>query len=117
MPDAEHAVFADNIRRGNLPVSVVVNMKVEKEVDQRTLQPGSPACIEHKSAPAQLGAPGEIRELLVRQVLSPVLWEDSVRNMLAAGAGKFYEIGPGKVLKGLLKRIDRKVECQSVNDS
>lgn len=60
--------------------------------------------------------PQEIRSLLVRQVLSPVLWEDSVRKMLAAGADRFYEIGPGKVLKGLLKRIDRKIECQSVGE-
>jgi [acyl-carrier-protein] S-malonyltransferase len=62
-------------------------------------------------------SPEEIREILVRQVISPVLWEDSVRNMLAAGADRFYEVGPGKVLRGLLKRIDRKVDCQSVNDS
>ncbi|MFN0053531.1 MAG: ACP S-malonyltransferase [Planctomycetales bacterium] len=61
--------------------------------------------------------PGEISGLLVRQVLSPVLWEDTLRNMLAAGASRFYEIGPGKVLKGLLKRVDRKVECESINDS
>jgi [acyl-carrier-protein] S-malonyltransferase len=61
--------------------------------------------------------PDEIRQILVRQVVSPVLWEDSVRNLLAAGADKFYEVGPGKVLRGLLKRIDRKVECESINDS
>jgi [acyl-carrier-protein] S-malonyltransferase len=61
--------------------------------------------------------PAEIREILVRQVVSPVLWEDAVRNMLAAGADQFYEVGPGKVLRGLLKRIDRKIECQTVNDS
>ena len=61
--------------------------------------------------------PGEIREILVRQVLSPVLWEDSIRHMLSAGIDQFYEIGPGKVLRGLLKRIDRKVECQTINDS
>lgn len=61
--------------------------------------------------------PDEIRAVLVRQVLNPVLWEDSVRNLLAAGCDQFYEIGPGKVLKGLLKRIDRKTECQSINDS
>lgn len=60
--------------------------------------------------------PEEIRALLVRQVVQPVLWEDTMRGMLAAGAGRFYEIGPGKVLKGLLKRIDRKVECTSVQD-
>jgi [acyl-carrier-protein] S-malonyltransferase len=61
--------------------------------------------------------PDEIRQILVQQVVSPVLWEDSVRNMQAAGADSFYEVGPGKVLRGLMKRIDRKVECQSVNDS
>ena len=61
--------------------------------------------------------PEEIREILVRQVVCPVLWEESVRKLLGAGADRFYEVGPNKVLKGLLKRIDRKVDCQSVNDS
>jgi [acyl-carrier-protein] S-malonyltransferase len=61
--------------------------------------------------------PQEIREILVRQVISPVLWEDGLRYMLAAGVDQFYEIGPGKVLRGLLKRVDRKIECQTVNDS
>ena len=57
---------------------------------------------------------GDFPDLLVKQVLAPVLWEDCVRGLLAAGVDKFYEIGPGKVLKGLLKRIDRKVECVTV---
>lgn len=62
-------------------------------------------------------APDDIRQILVRQVVSPVLWEDCVRAMMAAGADTFYEIGPGKVLKGLMKRIDRKANCTTVNDS
>jgi len=61
--------------------------------------------------------PEEIRELLVRQVISPVLWEDSLRKMLDDGVDEFYEIGPGKVLKGLLKRVSRKIPCTTVNDS
>ncbi len=61
--------------------------------------------------------PDEISDLLVRQVISPVLWEDSIRNMLDAGVDEFYEIGPGKVLRGLLKRISRKTPCTTVNDS
>lgn len=61
--------------------------------------------------------PEEIRELLVRQVVRPVRWEDSMRFLLAEGVDAFYEIGPGKVLKGLLKRIERKASCESVNDS
>ncbi len=55
--------------------------------------------------------PEEIRDLLVRQVVNPVRWEDSMRRLLADGCDAFYEVGPGRVLRGLLKRIDRKVEC------
>jgi [acyl-carrier-protein] S-malonyltransferase len=58
--------------------------------------------------------PVEIRELLVRQVVQPVLWEQSMRGLLAAGVERFYEIGPGRVLAGLLKRVQRKVDCQNV---
>ena len=61
--------------------------------------------------------PDVIRDLLVRQVVSPVLWEDSMRRMLAAGVDEVYEIGPGKVLRGLLKRIDRKLSVTTINDS
>lgn len=61
--------------------------------------------------------PEEIRELLVRQVISPVRWEDSIQRMLAAGCDDFYEVGPGKVLRGLLKRISRKSNCATINDS
>ena len=61
--------------------------------------------------------PNDIRSVLVRQVTQPVLWEDSIRSLLGQGAGPFFEVGPGKVLKGLLKRIDRKADCESVNDS
>lgn len=61
--------------------------------------------------------PAELKDILVRQVVSPVRWEDSIRAMLAAGIDEFYEIGPGKVLTGLLKRIARKVPCTVVNDS
>jgi len=58
--------------------------------------------------------PGEIRPLLVRQVLNPVRWEETMRRLLAEGVERFYEIGPGKVLAGLLKRINRKIECRNV---
>ena len=50
----------------------------------------------------------EIRRLLVQQVLRPVRWEDSIRYLLAEGFDQFYEVGPGRVLRGLLRRIDRK---------
>ncbi len=58
--------------------------------------------------------PEEIRRLLVRQVVEPVLWERTMRNLLAAGFDRFYEIGPGRVLAGLLKRVQRKAECYNI---
>jgi [acyl-carrier-protein] S-malonyltransferase len=58
--------------------------------------------------------PEKIRRLLIRQVLQPVLWEDSMRYLLQEGFGQFYEVGPGRVLRGLLRRIDRSATCESV---
>ena len=61
--------------------------------------------------------PEEIRSILVQQVLQPVRWEDSIRRMLDDGIDQFYEVGPGKVLKGLMKRISRKTPFTTINDS
>lgn len=58
--------------------------------------------------------PEEIRRLLPQQIVSPVRWEDSMRWLLGQGFDQFYEIGPGRVLRGLLRRIDRKVACENV---
>ncbi len=58
--------------------------------------------------------PDALRDSLVRQVLSGVRWEDSMRAMLADGFDAFYEVGPGRVLTGLLKRIDRKTPCTAI---
>src|SRR6202008_2798546 len=59
--------------------------------------------------------PGEIRRLLVQQVVQPVRWEQTMRGMLANGVDRFFEIGPGRVLAGLLKRVNRKVDCRNVS--
>ena len=58
--------------------------------------------------------PDDIRRTLVAQVLQGVRWEDSMRRMIADGFDTFYEVGPGRVLTGLLRRIDRKLPCTSV---
>lgn len=58
--------------------------------------------------------PEAIRRALADQVTSSVLWESSVRTMLSDGFDTFYEVGPGRVLTSLLKRIDRKTPCTSV---
>ena len=56
----------------------------------------------------------EIRENLIKQIHSPVLWEDSVRFMIEQGLKKFYEIGPGSVLKGLIRKIDINLEVRNI---
>jgi [acyl-carrier-protein] S-malonyltransferase len=58
--------------------------------------------------------PNDIRATLVAQVIAGVRWEDSIRRMLADGFDTFYEIGPGRVLTALFKRIDRKTPCTNV---
>jgi len=58
--------------------------------------------------------PDDLRRTLVAQVLQGVRWDDSLRRMLADGFDTFYEVGPGRVLTGLLKRIDRKTPCTSI---
>lgn len=58
----------------------------------------------------------EIKEKLIQQLYSPVLWEDSVSRMIELGVDTFIEIGPGKVLSGLVKKIDRSVKTFSVYD-
>lgn len=57
-----------------------------------------------------------VREGLRRQVSAPVRWEESIRTLLAEGVEVFIEVGPGKVLCGLLRQIDRRAECLRVED-
>lgn len=61
--------------------------------------------------------PGEIRELLVKQVCAPVLWEDSLRWMIDNEMNEYYEVGPGRVLRGLMKRIARRMPGHGVMDA
>lgn len=58
----------------------------------------------------------QIRELLTRQVCSSVLWEDCMRWMVSEGMQTFLEPAPGKVLSGLLRKLDRSLECTSANE-
>lgn len=55
--------------------------------------------------------PEEIRDLLLKQICSPVQWESSMRYLLDQGFDEFHEVGPGRVLRGAMKRINRKVAC------
>jgi [acyl-carrier-protein] S-malonyltransferase len=58
----------------------------------------------------------EIRGLLARQVVGVVEWHDSVAYILSTGVGSVWEIGPGRVLRGLMKRINRSIATSGVFD-
>ncbi|NPA43591.1 MAG: ACP S-malonyltransferase [Chlorobi bacterium] len=58
--------------------------------------------------------PEKIKRNLIAQLTSPVRWTQTVRRMIADGASEFYEVGPGNVLLGLLRRIDRSVKGQKL---
>ena len=58
----------------------------------------------------------EIKDLLIKQVSNSVLWEDSIRRMIADGVDTFIEIGPGKTLSGFMKKIDKEMRVFNVED-
>lgn len=95
LPAAERlAKVLDGVDIGALTVPVVSNVEAEAYNDSQ-----------------------RVKDLLVAQVSAPVRWEESVQNMAAAGVERFVEIGPGKVLSGLVKRISRGLALQNVEDS
>jgi [acyl-carrier-protein] S-malonyltransferase len=61
--------------------------------------------------------PVTLRDSLVRQVSSPVRWLESMRLLIGQGAQTFVEVGPGKVLSGLMRQINREVNCLNVEDA
>lgn len=74
----------------------------------------TPKCPIYQNVPAAaVTDPEQIKANLVAQLTAPVKWTQSVRNMIADGATKFVEVGPGKVLQGLIKKTNGDVEAES----
>jgi [acyl-carrier-protein] S-malonyltransferase len=91
-------------------------VKVRAELDKLAMQPPRVPVVSNVTArPGHSVA--EIKDLLVRQVTSPVRWSDSMQWLIAQGFTRFIEFGPGGVLAGLMKRIDKNVEMISVGDA
>ena len=65
---------------------------------------------------AFLKEPDVIKESLIRQIMKPLLWEDSIRLMADNGVDTFIEVGPGKILSGLIKRICDNVKLFNAGD-
>lgn len=87
--------------------------KLKNEIDKMDVSAPTIKVISNVTA-KQETTPEEIKDNLVAQVKSPVLWEDSIRFLAAGGIKRFIEIGPGKILAGLLRRIDSTLECFNV---
>ncbi len=106
-----------------LPVSAPFHSELMRpaalrlEADLRTTEFGALAIPLVTNVDAEIITSGdEARDALVRQVTLPVLWEESVRALLDEGVAMFVEVGPGRVLSGLLRQIDRSVHCVNVED-
>ena len=75
-----------------------------------------PTCPVYQNVDAKpVSDPAVIKENLIAQLTAPVKWTQIVQNMIADGATSFTEVGPGKVLQGLVKKVDRKMETVGVN--
>lgn len=105
-----------------LAVAGAFHTPLMKPADQRLAEALAEASIAAPKIPVysnvdanpHTDSPATIAATLATQVTQGVRWDDSMRRMLADGFDTFYEIGPGRVLTGLLKRIDRKTPCTSI---
>tara|TARA_B100000029_G_C17486417_1_gene927419 strand:- start:396 stop:1328 length:933 start_codon:yes stop_codon:yes gene_type:complete len=88
--------------------------RMKKEINNTIFKDPKNSIISNVTATATREST-EIKDLLIKQIESPVRWRESVIYMLKNGVTKFIEIGPGKVLSGLIKRIERNVDLISVN--
>ena len=76
----------------------------------------TPVCPVYQNVDAKPHTePAEIKENLIAQLTAPVKWTQSVRNMVADGATEFVELGPGKVLQGLVSKIEPSVAVSGMN--
>ncbi len=90
--------------------------RLSRELDKVMLSDLAVPLINNTAA-KRLTSPQEVRGSLVAQLKSPLLWEDSVREMIRGGTDVFLEVGPGRVLSGLIRKIDRKVEVLNVENA
>ena len=107
----------------SLPVSAPFHCRLMKPAEKRLQQDFSgvgfsdlrmPLISNVDAAPVRTGA--EAMDALIRQVSSPVRWEESVRHLVAQGVDQFVEVGPGKVLSGLVRKVTDGARVVSVED-
>jgi len=94
------------------PVMEPARVELENAINSTAFN--TPVCPIYQNVTAQpTKDPELIKQNLIAQLTAPVRWTQTVKNMLADGASSFTEVGPGKVLQGLVKKVDRKIPTQS----
>lgn len=94
------------------PLMEPARVELEEAIDKAAF--ASPICPVYQNVTASPSTdPAVIKENLKKQLTAPVRWTQTMRNMLSDGADAFYEAGPGMVLQGLLRKIDRNVATES----
>ena len=106
-----------------LPVSAPFHSTLMQPASERLAEVLAPINISDAVVPVvanvtaqEVTSGAQIKELLVKQAAMPVLWETSVRNMVAGGVDTFVEVGPGKVLTGFTKKIAKGLSALNVED-
>jgi [acyl-carrier-protein] S-malonyltransferase len=94
------------------PLMQPAKSKLEKAIENTRFN--KPSCPVYQNVTARGSSdPDLLKSNLVAQLTAPVRWTQSVQQMISDGAVSFIEVGPGKVLQGLVKKIDRSMETQS----
>ena len=114
---------SQGIRNIKLPVSAPFHCELmgnatkimKQEVDKLEFNEGYNVLMSNVTAD-KINNISEIKYLLIKQIESRVRWREIVINMINNGVNNFIEIGPGKVLSGLIKRINKQVKVQSINN-
>ena len=114
---------SQGIRNIKLPVSAPFHCKLmseatkimRDEINKIEFNKGYNVLMSNVTADTIKNIP-DIKNLLIEQIESRVRWRESIINMTNNGVNNFIEIGPGKVLSGLIKRINREVKVQSINN-
>ena len=112
-----------SIKNIKLPVSAPFHCKLMKkateimknEIEKKNFLDSKNILISNVTAKEILNKE-ELKKLLIDQIENRVRWRESVINMISKGVGHFIEIGPGKVLSGLIKRIDKNVKINTINN-
>ena len=112
-----------NIKNIKLPVSAPFHCKLmskatnimKNEIENANFQKGVNILISNVTA-NETSDIEELKKLLINQIENRVRWRESVKNMIANEINHFIEIGPGKILSGLIKRIDKNVKINTINN-